>query len=100
VGLNLAVRTKEAVLKGIEERVALYDHESDRERVAELHPWVTDWVEPLIEKMDLACVSWESVIEKIAGADLEYGRRMDEFYRRCLIHNSRPEPREAVEDEP
>jgi hypothetical protein len=91
---------KEAVLKGIEERVALYDHESDRECVAELRPWVTEWAKPLIEKMNLACESWESVIAKIAGADAEYGSRIREFYRRCLIHNSRPEPREAERDEP
>lgn len=83
--------TRQALRASIEERVGLYDPEHQ----AKLDPWLHEWALPMLDGASpfmLACLSWESVIRRIAEQDPAYGDRMGSFYAQCLRYNAPAAP--------
>jgi hypothetical protein len=52
-----------------------------------LQKWLDDWAVPLIDRIELACNSWESVIDRVSQVRREHGASLGEFYNRCLKYN-------------
>jgi hypothetical protein len=46
---------------------------------------------PLVERVEIACESWESLIGRIEVRDEIFGRSLREFYGKCRIYNGRVE---------
>jgi hypothetical protein len=61
--------------------------------------WFRDWFEPTLERIEIACFSWEDLIDEIALYDMISGQQLDSFYGRCLHFNRRgawPVPGAAI----
>jgi hypothetical protein len=60
------------------------------------HQWFKTWVLPLLERCQIACISWEQILRVIRERDGEYGALLDEFYANCLRFNG-PMQNEGVQ---
>jgi len=76
----------------LRERVQMYDgHDNDSQSKSkrnELEEWLNKWALPLVDRMELGCCSWESVIDRVSATHPEYGRSLSEFYKLCLEYNA------------
>ena len=52
--------------------------------------WFVNDFEPVLNRLRIDSVSWESVAASITAVDRAAGRDFDEFYSRCLTHNRLP----------
>jgi len=80
-----------SIERKVRDRIAAYEPEWQQQR---LEPWLRDWLAPVLDRVDLACVSWEEMLQNIRRADPAYGDALQEFYERCLTFNrpaGRPE---------
>ncbi|MFW6282058.1 MAG: hypothetical protein ACOC1O_04625, partial [bacterium] len=64
------------VLKRVEE----YENKEKKE-------WYNNWFLPLLENIDIKCISWEEIINFIKDKDNDYGKELDKFYDNCLKYN-------------
>ena len=76
--------TKVGIKRKLTDRAAMHRDEAHYEELAQ---WLQDWALPLVDKMDLACFSWEDAIKRISAADASYGASLAEFYALCLRYN-------------
>jgi hypothetical protein len=44
---------------------------------------------PYLEKLKVCLISWEEIIEVVFSNDRDYGKMLNEYYKKCLIHNHR-----------
>ncbi len=76
--------SKDGIRDRLRERVQMYDGQTH----IELQKWLNEWALPLVDRMELSCCSWESVIHRVSMKDLEYGASLGEFYGLCLKYNA------------
>lgn len=76
--------TKVGIKRKLIERVAMH---RDETRYPELAQWLQKWALPLVDRIELACFSWEDAIKRITAADACYGASLGEFYSLCLRYN-------------
>lgn len=84
-GVFSSQMSKDGIRGRLVQRVQMYDSQCNR---LELQKWLDEWALPLVDRMELACCSWESVIKRVSVAQPEYGASLDEFYRLCLEYNA------------
>ena len=72
--------SKESIEQKVSQRIAAYED-------AERKTWFDEWFAPMLERMQVAAVSWEDVSAAIAAADEPSGRSFGDFYARCLRYN-------------
>ena len=84
-GVFSSQMTKGEIRNCLKERVRMYDGESEHN---ELQKWLDEWALPLVDRMELSCRSWESVIDRVSAAHPEYGASLGEFYQLCLKYNA------------
>jgi hypothetical protein len=77
--------SKDGIRKRLRERVQMYDGEPTYN---ELQKWLDEWAFPLVDRMELSCCSWESVIDRVSVTHTEYGASLGEFYKLCLKYNA------------
>lgn len=63
----------------VERRVRAYEGEKD--------PWYQEWFLPTLDRMDIGCLSWESILDVMDSMGCEYAIRLREFYFQCLVFN-------------
>ena len=63
----------------VKRRVSEYDGEKDQ--------WYWEWFLPTLGKVDIQCLSWESIIAWILKNDPYYGNQLQSFYLKCLEYN-------------
>lgn len=68
----------------VNQRVEAYSH---REDYQVKKYWFDNWFMPLLNKIDIECLSWESVIKFIQDKDDVTGNTVDLFYERCKEYN-------------
>lgn len=73
--------TAASMREKIAARIASYD---DEWRATHLDTWHREWVWPLLDRIDLQLVAWETVIDGIRGADTKKGEELQLFYAKCL----------------
>ncbi len=78
--------TKEAIAANIERRIREYPPEEQEGRIEFQQGWVT----PLLERLTLECVSWESIISRIRELDAGIGDDVQKFYEKTLMYNGLP----------
>ncbi len=54
----------------------------DDKKYAELKTWQKDFFVPVLERIDIRCIPWETIIDKIDDPDIW------NFYRRCILFNT------------
>ena len=74
---------KESIRAAIRGRIDSYQCEERNE----MQEWVRLWFEPLLDRLESRCVSWEETIEKVNRYDSEAGAQMEQFYGRTLEFN-------------
>jgi hypothetical protein len=72
--------SKEHIKKIVYERVTEYSS-------IEKSSWYDKKFLPLIEKIDIALISWEEIISVIMKRDMRYGQELKEFYEKCKFYN-------------
>ncbi|MGO9084580.1 MAG: hypothetical protein ACLQBK_05075 [Candidatus Sulfotelmatobacter sp.] len=77
--------TKDGIRDCLKKRVQMYDGESEHN---ELQKWLSKWALPLVDRMELSCCSWESVIARVSATHHEYGISLREFYELCKKYNA------------
>ena len=81
---------KEHINKTVEDRIEKYKDDSQYEK---LDTWHKSIFTPFLNKMEIKLITWEDVIRTICSNELEsepdYGRLLNEYYEKCLIHNQR-----------
>ena len=70
---------KESIQAKVRQRVEAYEGKRDA--------WFEGAFQPLMEVIEIAEISWESVIEDIREADPKFGADLGEFYEDCLRFN-------------
>jgi len=75
--------SRDGIRDRLRERVRMYDDQSH----AGLQKWLSEWVFPLVDRMELSCCSWESIIKRVSAAQPEYGESLGKFYQLCLHYN-------------
>jgi len=79
--------SKDGIRSRLVQRVQMYDGQSNR---FALQRWLGEWALPLVDRMELACCSWESVIDRVSATPAEYGASLGKFYQLCLKYNAGP----------
>ncbi len=77
--------SKSGIRSRLVQRVQMYDAQSNR---IELQNWLDEWALPLVDRMELSCCSWESVIDRVSMTHPEYGASLNGFYHLCLKYNA------------
>ena len=72
--------TKESIAWKVEHRVEEFQGARDE--------WLAEWFRPTLDAMDVGLVSWEELVEEIAGRDAEFGGDLEAFYHKCLRFNA------------
>lgn len=49
--------------------------------------WFIEFCKPLLDELDIRCISWEEVVSFIKSTDPDYGSSLLEFYNLCLEFN-------------
>ncbi|MGB2937323.1 MAG: hypothetical protein WBD05_03865, partial [Phycisphaerae bacterium] len=78
-GVFAAEVTAESIRRKVERRVDEYGGERDQ--------WLHDWFEPTMQHIDIACLTWESLVEDIVKTDRMVGDALRSFYDKCLLFN-------------
>jgi hypothetical protein len=65
----------------VKRRISGYS--SEGEKYDELQVWFNESFVHVLERIDIQCISWESVIDKVDDASFQ------EFYDRCLRFNAK-----------
>jgi len=78
---------KRNIIERVEHRIGAYS--DDKEKIVELRNWYENTFLPTVERIDLQCVSWESVIDNIMSGDNLNGPIIRNFYNQCLKFNAR-----------
>ena len=76
---------KDGIRGCLRQRIQMYDGQPKH---SELQKWLDEWALPLVERMELSCCSWESVIDQVSVTHPEYGASLREFYQLCLKYNA------------
>jgi len=87
--IDQEVFTEQMSRPGIAEKVQsrIEAYREDSKHFAELRIWFQDVFGPLLNRIDLRCVSWETAIDAIAAARPTQGGVFRDFYIRCLKYN-------------
>ncbi len=67
-------------------RVEAYNGREDFE---EKNEWFNDWFIPMLDKIDIKCLTWEDVIKFIQSKDIDCGNKVSIFYDKCLKYNQK-----------
>jgi len=78
--------TKESIGAKIERRIREYPPEEQEGRIE----FQRRWVSPLLERLTLECVSWESIIGGVRSHDSSIGTDVQKFYEKALMYNGLP----------
>ncbi len=70
---------KADIRQKVERRVQVYEGKKDQ--------WFEDWFLPVLDHMDIGCLSWESILEYIGSSDIASTSDLQVFYRKCLAFN-------------
>ena len=75
--------SQESIARKVEARVE--DYKLDPERHDALKDWLLESFHPLLGKLELECVAWEDLLERISTSPDH--TQLSEFYQRCLRYN-------------
>jgi hypothetical protein len=70
---------KDDIRQRVERRVKPYECEKDQ--------WFENWFLPALGKMEIGCLSWESVLEYVGSVVSDYSIGLQNFYQKCLAFN-------------
>jgi len=79
IGIFTQKLNKDAIRKAVQARAEDFS--------IELGSWVDKWFFPTLETIQIEALSWESLNSHIESNDPENSQSLQEFYKRCLIHN-------------
>jgi hypothetical protein len=85
-GVFAAALARESIASSIACRIAAYDGARRRE----LDCWYEAWALPLLARMCISTIAWESAAAGIAAHSAAAGRDFAAFYELTLRHNARP----------
>lgn len=85
-GIFAGQMAKASIAAKIERRIGEYPPEERQARIEFQQRWVT----PLLERLTVDCVSWESVIGRVRLHDAAMGNDLQQFYDKALIYNNLP----------
>ncbi|MFC1535281.1 hypothetical protein ACFL7M_18180 [Thermodesulfobacteriota bacterium] len=81
VGVFEKYITYDSIQSKVQRRVEEYGGEKDS--------WYDEWFKPTLDKISIACISWESIIEEVEGTDITSGMQIKEFYNLCKHYNGK-----------
>jgi len=70
----------------VHQRVSEYEEREDR---GEKDKWFAEWFEPVLGRIDIKTLSWESIIAEIETSDPQSANRIGGFYEHCLTFGQR-----------
>ncbi len=82
-GVFASVLTKTSIRAKILARIGTYEDES---RVG-LDAWYADWVSRVLDRIQIHCLSWETIIDSISIHDEALGEGLKQFYSLTLRFN-------------
>ena len=72
---------KDSIRIKVQKRIRAYSDSPDAEAKKK---WFTTWFLPTLERIDIACMTWEEIISYIISSDSANGDALLEFYEKCL----------------
>jgi len=75
-------KTKKSSIKE-KVRLRVNSYVDDDKKYNELQKWYDDFFLPTLEQIDIRCISWESIINKIGD------RSIQDFYNQCIRFNTK-----------
>ncbi len=85
-GVFAPLLTKDSIRSKILSRIAAYEDD----RRVELDSWYADWVSRVLDRIQIHCLSWETIIDSICSHDIVLGDGIKEFYSLTLRFNGQP----------
>jgi hypothetical protein len=74
----------ESIRDKLDRRVKEYEKLGEGEK---LRAWFENWFRPLIDRIEIKCLSWEEILAFIVEQDKESGQGIQAFYGKCLQYN-------------
>jgi hypothetical protein len=74
---------RQHIYDAIVQRVSAYQTGPEQEK---RRRWLDVWVRPLVKTIELDCISWEDIIQRIFSNDSAFGAELKESYEKCLRH--------------
>ncbi len=87
-GSHDQILQKERIRAEIRDLIDRRDHVSNKDREG-LTRWMVEWCDPMLEQMNLECVSWESILDRMGSGFEKERAALHSFYKRCLKYNNR-----------
>ena len=78
-GVFASQASMESVLYIVQRRVSEYGGEKDR--------WFKQWFLPTLDRIEIQCLSWESIACSITETDPVFGGQLQHYYDKCLAYN-------------
>jgi hypothetical protein len=75
---------KDSIRIKVQKRTRAYSDSSEAEAKRK---WFTTWFLPTLERIDIACTTWEEIISYIRSSDSANGDTLLAFYEKCLALN-------------
>jgi hypothetical protein len=75
---------KDSIRIKVQKRIRAYSDSSEAEAKNE---WFKTWFLPTLERIDIACMTWEEIISYISSSDSANGDALLKFYEKCLALN-------------
>ena len=76
--------SKDSIRRKVEDRIKAYANREDKEKKED---WFKEWFLPVLEHIDIRCLTWEEIISYIRNEDIECGNQVSTFYESCLGYN-------------
>lgn len=76
--------SKDSIQHKVGDRIAAYAEREDKE---EKENWFEEWFLPVLERIDIGCLTWEEIIDYIEAEDTMSGKNIERFYKECLRYN-------------
>lgn len=81
--------SKQSIIEKVSRRVGAYQGSPDADAKNE---WQRQWFVPTLERTEIACLAWESLIEFVRSNDEPFGTDLSNFYKDCCKFNRAQEP--------
>jgi hypothetical protein len=75
---------KDSIRIKVQKRIRAYSDSPEAEAKKE---WLKTWFLPTLERIDIACMTWEEIISYISSSDSANGDALLKFYEKCLALN-------------
>ncbi len=83
----LASLDKDKIAQDVYNRIENYEFNNRSKEYDKLSKWYRYKFLDFLNNIEIRKIKWESIIEDILSHDSEFGKKLNSYYKKCLLHN-------------